>query len=138
MRGRSGTMQAHGRVGATDNGALQRAIAGMRRMVAAGRDERSGPKRAKVAVAGRRMVPVRRRVALVRRRTASSRCMVAPARRADAANGAKCPGDASAWSRWRDGRWGPSVGMARGYGCMVGGDGSMTPAPSLARLTVPA
>jgi hypothetical protein len=39
-RGRSGTMQAHGRVGAADDGALQRAIAGMRRMV--GPDGRKG------------------------------------------------------------------------------------------------
>ncbi len=75
----------------------------------AGREQRSGPKQAKVALSGRKRVPIRRRVALVRRRTAPSGCMVAPARRIDAAIGTKCAGDASAWSRWRDeGRGHPS------------------------------
>jgi hypothetical protein len=75
---------------------------------------RKGPKVGVEAGKGRAIRtedgPIRRRVALVRRRTAPSRCMVAPARRIDAAIGTQCPGDASAWSRWRDERWGPSVG----------------------------
>jgi hypothetical protein len=125
MRRRSGTMQAYSRVGATDNGACPARHRGDRAHGRAGREQRSGPKQEKVAASGRRMVLARRRVALVRRRTASSRCMVAPARRVDAANDAKCPGDASAWLRRRDGQGGLSVGMARGYGCMVGGAGSM-------------
>ena len=106
MRRRSGTMQAYSRVGATDNGACPARHRGDRAHGRAGREQRSGPKQAKVAASGRRMVLARRRVALVRRRTASSRCMVAPARRVDAANDAKCPGDASAWLRRRDGQGG--------------------------------
>jgi hypothetical protein len=97
-------MQAHGRVGATDNGACPARHRGNAAHGRGGWDETSGPNGAKVAVARRNMVPVRRMVALVRRRTARSRCMVAPARRMDAANEAKGPGDASAWSRRRDGR----------------------------------
>ena len=123
-------MQAHGRVGRTDNGGCHSGWHGSATHERAGRDVTSGPKQAKVAASGRTMAIVRRRVALMRRRTASSGCMVAPARRIDPAIGTKCPGDASAWSRWRDGQWGLSVGMARGYGCMVGGAGSMGhPAP---------
>jgi len=99
-------MQAYSRVGATDNGACPARHRGDRAHGRAGREQRSGPKQAKVAASGRRMVLARRRVALVRRRTASSRCMVAPARRVDAANDAKCPGDASAWLRRRDGQGG--------------------------------
>jgi hypothetical protein len=95
-------MQAHGRVGGTvdgDHPARHRGDASHGRD---GTDQRSGSTQAKVALSGRKMVPIRRRVALVRRRTAPSRCMVAPARRIDAAIGTKCPGDASARSRWRD------------------------------------
>ena len=131
MRRRNGTMQAHGRVGRTDDGAYPARHRGDATHGRAGRDVKSGPKQAKVAAIRTEMAIVRRRVALMRRRTASSGCMVAPARRIDAAIGTKCPGDASAWSRWRDGQWGLSVGMARGYGCMVGGAGSMvTPRPT--------
>jgi hypothetical protein len=119
-------MHVHGRVGAADNGACPARHRGDRAHGRAGRDVTSGPKQAKVAVAGRTMVMVRRRVVPVRRRTASSGCMVAAAQRADPANGANGPADASAWSRWRDGQWGLSVRMARGYGCMVGGAGSMS------------
>jgi hypothetical protein len=108
-RGSSYTMQAYGRVGALDHGPGPRRHRGDATRRRAGRDQGSGPKRSKVASSGRTMVTVRRRVVLLRRRTAPSRCMVAPARRVDAANDAKCPGDASAWSRWPDGHGdGPS------------------------------
>jgi hypothetical protein len=110
MQGRTGTMQAYGRVGATDDGAHPARHRGDATHGRDGRDQRSGSKQAKVALSGRKMVPIRQRVALVRRRTAPSRCMVAPARRIDAAMGNKCPGDASAWSRWRDERWGHPSG----------------------------